>query len=398
MRQAANSLLTLRPIFTKQEPSVCLNLRRCLRIDGSSLIYFHPYQEGSARISRPLLGLSRPPRNMFRPRSGEGSICSSAVLICLLLVSIRLLSTNAFAGVSGDTIVALKNGAWIHASEVSISDVAELSGSDQRRIDELRKVSLGPAPEVSVVRNFGRDEIRRAIETSTGRSSDLNFRGAASVRVRSTASAAELEDLTPVIRAFIASVTAWQESQIDIVSISNLKTIELPHADVKFRIPPKTPLLSLKNALLPIEVIVDGSPYQLFWLTADIRIRANIVVAARKIPYGKTLSADDVVFTQGEVINPHAAYETNCESVIGKISRRNIAAGESFTRELLENPYLVHSGQTVQVHLRRNGIDLAAIARAEQDGKLGQVIRVRNLDFSHMLKAQVVGPGEVKVD
>jgi flagella basal body P-ring formation protein FlgA len=36
-------------------------------------------------------------------------------------------------------------------------------------------------------------------------------------------------------------------------------------------------------------------------------------------------------------------------------------------------------------------------AKAEQDGKLGQVITVRNLESSAALKAQVIGPGSVRI-
>jgi flagella basal body P-ring formation protein FlgA len=34
-------------------------------------------------------------------------------------------------------------------------------------------------------------------------------------------------------------------------------------------------------------------------------------------------------------------------------------------------------------------------ARAEEDGKLGQMIRVRNQDFSTVIKAQVIGRSQV---
>jgi len=69
---------------------------------------------------------------------------------------------------------------------------------------------------------------------------------------------------------------------------------------------------------------------------------------------------------------------------------------EAITREVLTSPYLVRSGDTVRLRFEQSGVSLATLVRAEQSGKLGQVIRVRNLDFMRSVKAQVVGPGEVK--
>ena len=47
------------------------------------------------------------------------------------------------------------------------------------------------------------------------------------------------------------------------------------------------------------------------------------------------------------------------------------------TSEAFSDPFLVHHGETVQLRLERNGILLTSSARAEQDGRLGQVIVVR---------------------
>ena len=86
------------------------------------------------------------------------------------------------------------------------------------------------------------------------------------------------------------------------------------------------------------------------------------------------------------------------EEAIGLIARRTLSPGDPLTRESLANPFLVRSGDTVRLRLERSGIRLAVLARAEQDGKLGQFIRIWSLDFSRPLKAQVVGRGEVKVE
>ena len=71
---------------------------------------------------------------------------------------------------------------------------------------------------------------------------------------------------------------------------------------------------------------------------------------------------------------------------------------QPLTREVLSNPVVVHSGETVRVRLERGTIVLSATARAEQDGKLGEMIRIRDLEFSKPLKATIIGRGEVRID
>jgi flagella basal body P-ring formation protein FlgA len=120
-------------------------------------------------------------------------------------------------------------------------------------------------------------------------------------------------------------------------------------------------------------------------------------VASQKIPLEKIISADDIVEKVADIPDLRAVYARRPEDILGKASRRNFSPGDPLTSEAFSDPFLVHHGETVRLRLERNGILLTSLARAEQDGRLGQVIVVRNLEFSSTLKAQVTGRAAVRM-
>jgi flagellar basal body P-ring formation protein FlgA len=142
---------------------------------------------------------------------------------------------------------------------------------------------------------------------------------------------------------------------------------------------------------------VDGRSARTVWIMADVRINATVMQAARMLPFGTALTGDDIRPVRIEITDPRAACVRKAEAAPGKVLRRSIKTGELITEDALSDPPVVRSGDTVRLRLEQQNIRLVILARAEQDGRMGQSIRVRNLEFARVMKALVVGPGEVLI-
>jgi flagella basal body P-ring formation protein FlgA len=121
------------------------------------------------------------------------------------------------------------------------------------------------------------------------------------------------------------------------------------------------------------------------------------LIASNKIPSGRVITSQDVIKQTVEISDLRGSYYRELDDIVGKVSRRIFSSGDLLTRESFTEPLLVKTGETVRLRLERDGIVLTSLAKAEQDGKLGQMIRVRNIDYSTLLKAQVTGRAEVKL-
>jgi len=370
-----------------------------------------PREKASARGSRfsPFFGsqvktllyrffLSCPLRNKIRFRLGEGRIRS--LLYGLPMSWILLLFMSAIVPdlAAGERLlIKLKEDVSVDSSTVCLKDVADLRGPDERQVEKLAHTVIAGAPVFGETAVFSRHQVRELVQAAAGPLPADAFVGANAVRIRAAGRQLTPDEIFPILKSHILQTTAWKESEISIRSIGNLGGIELPLSGAEFRIPTGDAVVGSRTILAPLEILQDGKKLRSYWITGDIDIRAEVLAAARRIIPGREVTADDVEKRVVEIPDMRTAYARNPEEVLGKVARRGLLAGAPLTRESFADPLLVRSGEIVRIRLERDGITLTSLAKAQQDGVLGQFIRVRSVDFPAFMKAKVTGRLEVKM-
>ena len=294
-----------------------------------------------------------------------------------------------------DLSLILRETAVVSGPEIRLGDLADLPAAVDDKSAGLAGLSLGPSPMPGETRIVTRTEVGRILEAAD--LPGVAVAGAPSVRISRSSRSLTQGEVAQVLKSHIASVTAWEPDEIEVRSIRNLKDVLVPEGNTALRFILKSPPSSFRNLLLPLEVSVDGRSARTVWIMADVRINATVMQAARMLPFGTALTGDDIRPARIEITDPRAACVRKAEAATGKVLRRSIRIGELITEDALSDPLVVRSGDTVRLRLEQQNIRLVILARAEQDGRMGQSIRVRNLEFARVMKALVVGPGEVLI-
>jgi flagella basal body P-ring formation protein FlgA len=210
--------------------------------------------------------------------------------------------------------------------------------------------------------------------------------------------ASRSDALGRAIRSHVADVTSWKQSEIEARLIADFSGADLPGSDADFSISSREPIPTFRHVLLPVDVMQNGKTVRTLWVAADIIVHAPVVQAAARLPFGSTIAPADVKETVTEITDARAQYFRSCSEVLGKVMRRTLSPGDPLTRDAVTNPILIRAGEAVRVRLERGPIVMTAMAKAEQDGKLGETIRIRSLEFSKSLKATVVGRGQARIE
>jgi flagella basal body P-ring formation protein FlgA len=363
----------------------------------SHLTPFHVHRETPRRMRNGLPGRSCPPRSIFHSRLGEGRIRSLFHAIPgICIIAMMLVPFRASMGSEG-VHIHLKDKAFVSPGEVFLKDIADINESDPVIPEGLNRIPLTSIKEFGTVVSLSRNQIGSALMDRLAGSSGIQYSGAAIVQIRLKARPARYEEIASVVKAYLSGETEWRPSEINIPSIINLKEIELPEGEIELRVSSLSPVPGRGKILLPLEALQEGIVQTRFWVTAEVAVRAKILTAKSKIHHGTVITAADIDLSFNEINDFMSAYICNPEAVIGKVSQRVFSPGDPLTREAFAYPFLVNSGETVRLRLKRNGIELTSLVRAEQNGRLGQVIRVRNLDFSSTVKVLVTGRAEVEM-
>lgn len=315
------------------------------------------------------------------------------LLLAIVLASGLISQTEA----AGRLVINLKDNVAVASDKVLLKDVADLTGSNAHQVDMLAQITLGSAPAFGETVIQNQAQIRERLEAVAGKLPLNLFSGAPAVQIRLQGRQVTADEIEVLLKNHLMETTSWKESEIGVRLTGGLNGVELPPAGASLRIAPDSGFIGHRKVLAPVELLSAGKSLRSLWITAEITVRSEVLTAARKIPAGKIITPEDVSAKCIEITDLRATYIRLPEDIVGKISRRGIRSGDPLTRESFGEPMLVKSGETVRLRLEREGIVLTSLVKAEQDGKLGQKIRVRNIDFSTWLKAEVTGRAEVRV-
>ena len=205
------------------------------------------------------------------------------------------------------------------------------------------------------------------------------------------------EEISAIIRAEILAMPEWNDADIRVEITGGVKTGEVSAPGESFRLAPKGLTIGRRNVIAPIDVVRDGKAVRSMSVPAVVYISATALTASRKIASGEMISEKDIREGRIETTDIGVVLIRDPKEIEGKIARRAVAAGDLLPLEAFTEAPLVRRGDLVNLRLERDGIVLTSTARASENGRLGEVIQVKSVDFSSVIKARVTGQSQVSV-
>jgi flagella basal body P-ring formation protein FlgA len=141
-----------------------------------------------------------------------------------------------------------------------------------------------------------------------------------------------------------------------------------------------------------------GAPNSVrFKVSGNVFASARIPVLAHPMGRGEVITEADLqwVDVREEVVRRDVV--TNIRMLIGQEPRYQLRAGAPIRTVEVQKPVVVGKNTPVTIVLRSRFMTLTAQGRAVEDGSIGDVIRVTNVQSKQTVDARVDGPGQVSV-
>jgi flagellar basal body P-ring formation protein FlgA len=139
-------------------------------------------------------------------------------------------------------------------------------------------------------------------------------------------------------------------------------------------------------------------PAWTLYVPIELHDWGRVVVAATNLAPDATLTAADLMIARVDLMASGAAYLTDPAAAEGKVLRANVRAGAPIPAALLEQPVIVHRGQSVVLTLTDGAITIRTSVVALQDGRAGQSILVQNPESRKNVWATVSSAGGVELN
>jgi flagella basal body P-ring formation protein FlgA len=322
--------------------------------------------------------------------------------LALVLLGVALNLPSA-VGLAAE--LQLRTECRVRGPVVTLGDVAEIFSKDAAERARLAAIELFPAPAGG--QRFVRlREIQDLLLMRGVNLAEQRFSGAAQTAVLSGGAAVETRTLAPAavkaaqgqatdaiagyLRGQVPGSQDWRaEVALDARQARLLATAG-GTIGVRGGTAPWTGLqhfqLTVTTADGPVEIPVE----------ARVALPQTVVVATRAIARGTTIGPTDVALQQTEG-NEAADALHSLDEIAGKETRQTIAAGKVLERSMVRAPLAVRRGEIVTVYARASGIRIKTIARARDEGSLGDLIAVESLEDRKPYYVRVCDVQEVEV-
>ncbi len=130
-------------------------------------------------------------------------------------------------------------------------------------------------------------------------------------------------------------------------------------------------------------------------VTAEVARRVIAVVAGETIDRGELINRRQVRLREVLIDDARQVYLPDTSLVVGQVASQKITPGRLITAGEVELPVAVRRRERVSVELKTRGIKITFNGMAKEQGAVGDVIEIENIQTKERFRATVVARGRV---
>ncbi len=230
-------------------------------------------------------------------------------------------------------------------------------------------------------------EVKKALKSNFIDTSTLAISG--KTRLYKYQTTLTQNQIRSIVRSFVQS--HYPDVRIQDISFFQ-KSIKIPHGHLRVLLKERSKSflhLYIDAFIYDGEELVKKVP-----VTVKVIHYRNVLVAARDIPRGKILEPVDVKVKKKRQYNS-LEHTLSLSEVIGSVAKRTIYKGQEIKPYALEPNYLVKKRRSVKIVYQKGGIKIELLGLALENGKRGDIIKVKNISSNKVLRCKVLSSGSV---
>jgi len=141
----------------------------------------------------------------------------------------------------------------------------------------------------------------------------------------------------------------------------------------------------------------DGRP-RTSYVPFRVYEKKTLFYVKKALARGNTVMTEDLGSQERVVGESELIYPCDEDEVVGKVLKKNVSAGTVLTNQMLDSPRVIRRGGLVTIVGQSGTLFVKAKGKAEEPGRLGDRIRVKNLSSGREVVGTVADDGTIVVE
>ena len=316
------------------------------------------------------------------------------IVMALVLVICPVYTDAAAAPIS----ITMRDKIEIDSADVVLGQLARITGADQSLAEQLEGVVIGRAPLAGHSRTVSRDYVLLRLRQAGHDPVAMTIDAPDKITFSRRAITFSASDLEMMVREYITANPPYTGVDMTITSVRIPGDVMLPTGAVQHEIQ----YLPQRRAsgTLPLNIFfsVDGKPVKRLIVTVNLVMMKEVPVTRRPIARYQQIRPEDLMMQTMDITDLPVNAIFTIEDVKGKRARRNIGSRTVLRKDQLEFPPAVKKGDRVLIIAQSGGLRITTTGEVKNSGKVGDRVKVENLDSNKTLFARVIDARTVQVE
>ena len=299
---------------------------------------------------------------------------------------------------AADVSITSKENVVVEGTEIHLGDICRIDSLDPDLGHKLDRLVVAKAPQPGRSRKITLDFLKLRLKQASLSLDAIMFIGPDQIQVKRDGFEVSEEEIAQIVDDFLQTNRIWGNAAVEVKDIQLSADRTLPKGHTTYEIEQPNHLRSLSTLPLSIVFDVDGKYQKTVRANVKVAALGSVVLTAKPIGRLKPITVEDLKVEVMDLVGLSKNVITDIEEIVGKRARRNIQAGEFLRPDLIEMPPLVKRGDLVTIVAESKGLKVTAIGEVKSAGRLGERVKVVNLDSNRRLSAWVVDNKTVKVE
>jgi len=301
-------------------------------------------------------------------------------------------------GVAGaETVITMRSAVEVDDSQVRLGDVATIEGGSPSEVEKLAELAVASAPKPGRSKEIDRDYMLAKLHQQGYPVRQVLFQGSRSTIATRSSQSIDSDTLEAKFRASIESHMPWSaaDTVIDIQPPPDVLGLPTGETDVRFE--SGGDYRYVGDETFRTTVLVDGKPCKTLYLRASVHPFERVAVATRDISRGSSINDTDFAMIRKDLAELSGGFLKDRAEIRGLIAARSVSAGSVISLRCVDRPVVIKRGKIVIAEVTGRGFRITATVKAMDSGRVGDVVRLTNLDSRKTLTGEVVDENTVRV-
>jgi flagella basal body P-ring formation protein FlgA len=306
----------------------------------------------------------------------------------------------------GETVVlTLRSSVSVGAEQVCVHHVGSLSGGSMALREKIAALDLADQPRAGQSLPLPKALIEYRIQLAGIPRERIRFEGAGVVTITRAAGTLSEEDFVLAAKESLFERLPYRPEDVAMTLMQGLRLpdVNLTAKDqVRFDADPRSPATVPGRVRVDVTLSVNGESFEPLPVVLDVKVYQSMAVVTRSVGAGTLLSEENVRFER-RLLEAPAVLVTSKDLKAGRKTKWALTAGQVVTPPGIEavvadNPVVIKAREVVKAMAKVGNLKVSAMVEAQQEGRVGELIRIRNLDSKKELVGRVVERGVVEVE